>query len=261
MVKAVAMYTAFTFVLMEILYLGVWCRPFNQYWAVPPDNVQCSAATNHLITNTVFNISSDIMIIILPMPMLLQTTLSTKKKVILCGLFAVGTFTILSAILNKYYSFTQPFGLEWTAWYIRESSTALITANLPLTWALLQRIFKLRSWSGYSKERSGRPTNRASASAVYARSGTRYNHTADEDRTVSQERINRGYSVPLKIYQQHEVNVQITDMGSDFGENTSRTDGGLTTTVKGGGRVDVHTEETASDTSFSTEPVKVGQSI
>jgi hypothetical protein len=67
--------------------------------------------------------------------------------------------------------------------------------------------------------------------------------------------------VPLKIYQQHEVNVQITDMGSDFGENTSRTDGGLTTTVKGGGRVDVHTEETASDTSFSTEPVKVGQSI
>jgi hypothetical protein len=116
MVKAVAIYTAFTFVLMEILYLGVWCRPFNQYWAVPPDNsawlplspcfpvgrrsltqrhpVQCSAATNHLITNTVFNISSDIMIIILPMPMLLQTTLSAKKKVILCGLFAVGTFTV-----------------------------------------------------------------------------------------------------------------------------------------------------------------------
>jgi hypothetical protein len=23
-------------VVMEILYLGVWCRPFTEYWAVPP---------------------------------------------------------------------------------------------------------------------------------------------------------------------------------------------------------------------------------
>lgn len=50
-VKAVAIYAVVGFVVMEILYLGVWCRPFNQYWAVPPDNIQCSAATNHLITS------------------------------------------------------------------------------------------------------------------------------------------------------------------------------------------------------------------
>ena len=37
-VKFVAVYAALGFVLMEILYLGVWCRPFTQYWAVPPDN-------------------------------------------------------------------------------------------------------------------------------------------------------------------------------------------------------------------------------
>ena len=37
-VKAVAVYVADGFVLMEVLYLGVWCRPFNQYWAVPPNN-------------------------------------------------------------------------------------------------------------------------------------------------------------------------------------------------------------------------------
>lgn len=90
-VKVVAGYVAVSFVVMEILYLGVWCRPFNQYWAVPPDNgaltpsytsyhslsqhthadsctVQCSAATNHLITNAVFNISTDMMIILIPMP-------------------------------------------------------------------------------------------------------------------------------------------------------------------------------------------------
>ena len=27
-------------VVMEILYLGVWCRPFTEYWAVPPKTSQ-----------------------------------------------------------------------------------------------------------------------------------------------------------------------------------------------------------------------------
>lgn len=37
-VKIVAGYVVVGFVVMEILYFGVWCRPFNQYWAVPPNN-------------------------------------------------------------------------------------------------------------------------------------------------------------------------------------------------------------------------------
>lgn len=37
-VKFVAAYVAFGFVLMEILYLAVWCRPFTEYWAVPTSN-------------------------------------------------------------------------------------------------------------------------------------------------------------------------------------------------------------------------------
>lgn len=32
MVKILAAYVAITFVVMEILYLGVWCRPFHDYW-------------------------------------------------------------------------------------------------------------------------------------------------------------------------------------------------------------------------------------
>jgi hypothetical protein len=154
-VKIVAGYVVVSFVVMEILYLGVWCRPFSQYWAVPPDNVQCSAATNHLITNTVFNISTDIMIILIPMPIFLRSQINLRKKAVLCGVFALGTFTILCAILNKFYSFTQPFGSEWTFWYIRESSTALITANLPMTWTLFRRVFNLRSFVGSSKDRYG----------------------------------------------------------------------------------------------------------
>ncbi|RMZ66968.1 family decarboxylase [Pyrenophora seminiperda CCB06] len=145
-----AIYVGVSFVIMEVLYLGVWCRPFNQYWAVPPSSKQCSAATNHLITNAIFNISSDLIIICIPMPLLFKVRLPKKTKCILFFIFCIGAFTIVAAALNKYYSFTHPFGTEWTIWYLRESYTAILCANLPLTYPLIQRIFKLRNWNSYT---------------------------------------------------------------------------------------------------------------
>jgi hypothetical protein len=38
LVIATSVYVAVAFVIMEILYFGVWCRPFNQYFAVPPNS-------------------------------------------------------------------------------------------------------------------------------------------------------------------------------------------------------------------------------
>ena len=31
-IKGIAVYVAVSFVVMEVLYLGVWCRPFHNYW-------------------------------------------------------------------------------------------------------------------------------------------------------------------------------------------------------------------------------------
>ncbi|KAM0425359.1 hypothetical protein ACHAPT_009416 [Fusarium lateritium] len=234
-VKFVAAYVTIGVVIMEILYLGVWCRPFNEYWAVPPKNTQCSAATNHLIVNTVLNISSDVMIILIPMPIFLKSQLPLKRKIVLCAVFALGAFTvrhptlcapnqahtlqILSAILNKFYSFNEPFGSNWTFWYVRESSTALLTANLPYIWTLLRRIFNLGSFNGSSYgKRSTNPsthfrsnfTNHRSAvhSQVRAEGGTLH-------RLDSEEQINATYSMPLKIYQKHEVEIRSEEAGPE----------------------------------------------
>ncbi|KAH7125039.1 hypothetical protein B0J13DRAFT_566123 [Dactylonectria estremocensis] len=207
-VKIVAGYVAVGFVVMEILYLGVWCRPFDQYWAVPPDNTQCSAATNHLITNAVLNITSDIMIILIPMPIFLQSQLAVKRKAVLCGVFGLGAFTILSAILNKFYSFNEPFGSNWTFWYVRESSTALITANLPYIWTLLRRLFNLKSFVGSSHKRSTNPSTRFQSNFSHGhRSAVRAPPQGTLHWLDSEERINNTYSMPLKIYQPHEVEI------------------------------------------------------
>jgi hypothetical protein len=77
----------------------------------------------------------------------LGNKLPLSRKLALCVIFGLGLFTILCAILNKYYSFTHPFGSEWTYWYVRESSTALIVANMPFTWAILRKVFGVRSFN------------------------------------------------------------------------------------------------------------------
>lgn len=158
------------------------------------------------------NISSDIMIILIPMPVFIQAGISTKKKALLCSVFAVGSFTIVSAVLNKYYSFNDPYGSQWIFWYVRESSTALITANLSQTWTLARKVLRITSLSadrssnmryGISGEFRSRP------SAVHFKSTiSRGDKSVVLQASPSQERINADYPIPLKIYQRREVDVE-----------------------------------------------------
>ncbi|KAF2502522.1 hypothetical protein BU16DRAFT_448997 [Lophium mytilinum] len=148
-IKLLAVYVALAFFVMEILYFGVWCRPFHEYWAIPTYNSQCDRLTDHRITNAVFNISSDIMMLCIALPMFIRSLLPLKRKLILCCIFSLGIFVILAAILNKYYSFKSPYSTStWISWYIREASTAILVANLPFTWTLLRKLFNLGAFDG-----------------------------------------------------------------------------------------------------------------
>ncbi|THW85497.1 hypothetical protein D6D17_09185 [Aureobasidium pullulans] len=169
-IKVLFYYVGISFVVMEVLYFGVWCRPFTMYWAVPSTR-QCTAATNHLILNAVFNLSSDILILAVALPMFIKTRLPLRKKIAIVGIFSLGTFVIICAILNKVrknryrgpaafsYSFSNPYGVQWTYWYVRESSTALLTANAAFVWALIRRVFKFRSLGSFSGKNTYTPYN------------------------------------------------------------------------------------------------------
>lgn len=79
------------------------------------------------------------------LPMFLRISLPLSKKIPLVGIFSLGVFVIIAAILNKVYSFSEPFSEQWVYWYIRESSTALIVANLPFVWLFYRKLFRIRS--------------------------------------------------------------------------------------------------------------------
>ena len=84
----------------------------------------------------------------IPLPLLITSQLPRTRKLILCILFSLGIFVIMCAVLNKYYSFAHPFSPMWEFWYIREASTAVLVANMPMCWPLLRRMFNLKAFNG-----------------------------------------------------------------------------------------------------------------
>ncbi|RFU30236.1 hypothetical protein B7463_g6079, partial [Scytalidium lignicola] len=158
-VKCVGCYCAFGYVLVQVLYLAVWCRPIQQYWAVPVKDEQCASYRNHMITATVFNVSSDLMMLLIPLPMLITSRLPLKRKLVLCGVFGLGIFVILAAILNRYYNFHNNYSLIFLNWYVGEVATAVFVANIPLCWPLLRRVFALGTFGGSKRSRSNTNSN------------------------------------------------------------------------------------------------------
>ena len=85
-----------------LLYQRTRVRALSRFHGFILTNVaQCSAATNHLITNAVFNISSDIIILSIPLPLLFKVRLPKKNKLILIGIFLIGLFTVSTFLLRR----------------------------------------------------------------------------------------------------------------------------------------------------------------
>jgi hypothetical protein len=89
------------FIVIEVYYYAIMCRPFNQYWAMPPNDPQCATYAHYSIIQAVFNISSDFGLICIPCYMFYISRLSFKRKCLLMVVFSMAFFTILAAILNK----------------------------------------------------------------------------------------------------------------------------------------------------------------
>ncbi|KAH0538578.1 hypothetical protein FGG08_004828 [Glutinoglossum americanum] len=126
------------------------CRPFHDYWSVPAREEQCSTYQHYVITELCFNISSDLAMLIVALPLLFSAQLRGKQKVIVCIIFGMGVFVIAAAVITKIYSLDpQLLSLVYIFWYFREATVAVYVTNLPLLWSLLLDVFPgLKRWVG-----------------------------------------------------------------------------------------------------------------
>ncbi|KAJ4322028.1 hypothetical protein N0V94_002607 [Neodidymelliopsis sp. IMI 364377] len=136
-IRFAAIYVAIGWVAVQIAFFTA-CRPFNGYWAVPPPDPQCTTLEHYAIVQATFNLSSDVLIIAVPIPMIMSLSLPTKQKIGLGILFSMGTFVIIAAILTKVYNLSDVYDTAYMLWYTREASVAVYVANLPGIWPLLR---------------------------------------------------------------------------------------------------------------------------
>ncbi|KAI9668572.1 MAG: hypothetical protein M1831_001011 [Alyxoria varia] len=139
-VKAIAVYVAIGFVTIEVCYFAVWCRPFPQYWAVPPNSEQCATYTHYNIMQACFNISADLMLFAIPIPIVLRGQMPLQRKLALLATFSLGVFVIIAAVLSKYYNFSYSNTTIYQVWYIREASTAVYVSHLACWWPTVRAI-------------------------------------------------------------------------------------------------------------------------
>lgn len=94
-----------------------------------------------LIVQGCFNVTSDIGVLLVGIPLLLLVQVPMQQKIGVIVVFGMGVFVIVAAILNKVYS-TLPSllndSVNYTFWYMREATVSVYVINLPTLWPVLR---------------------------------------------------------------------------------------------------------------------------
>lgn len=197
-IKVVSGVVVASWIFIEVAFVGIWCRPIGDYLVSQPANKECAIPTKHWITTAVLNISTDLMILGITIPMFITSRLPMKKKITVVGLFSLGIATIIITVLNRVGNIMIQSGFNYIAWDVRECSLAIIITNLPLTVPLWQRTKLLtsvltgsRSNAGSSKGQSGASASAASGQPHYINelasfnSGRKHSGKDDSDASLS----------------------------------------------------------------------------
>lgn len=82
-VKILAIYVAIGYVACQVTYFAE-CTPFSQYWQIAPSPpLNCMVLYDYAIVQATFNISSDVFMLIIPFPLIMQVSIGAKQKIIL----------------------------------------------------------------------------------------------------------------------------------------------------------------------------------
>lgn len=108
---------------------------------MPPPNPQCTTLEHYSIVQGCFNISADVLMLGIPIPLVVRMRLPWRQKIVLMLLFSLGVFVIIAALMTKIFNLTDVYNPNYMLWYIREASVAVYASNLPMIWPLLRAWF------------------------------------------------------------------------------------------------------------------------
>lgn len=135
------MYTLLCFIGTEFA-LFFASRPLALYFVVPTLDYQCSSYQHYEIAQGLRFIISDILILIVAMPILIAVRLPKRQKIILLFFFVLGLFVIIAALLTKVYCLVSSLiSYQYMNWYFREATISMLVTNISHMWSLVRDTF------------------------------------------------------------------------------------------------------------------------
>ncbi|PWY92854.1 hypothetical protein BO70DRAFT_20403 [Aspergillus heteromorphus CBS 117.55] len=149
LVKICAGYTFCGWVATELtLFLN--CHPLSGYWTIPPPSTECSTYFRYEVVQCVLNISSDIAILAIILPMFIRARMPWKTKLPVILVFSMGIVVIACAITSKCFTFKDIYDDSYQFWYLREASIGMYVTNLPFVWSLARSTLSFLKTSQYT---------------------------------------------------------------------------------------------------------------
>ncbi|RDW56767.1 hypothetical protein BP6252_13951 [Coleophoma cylindrospora] len=121
------------------VHLGI--LPFSQYFVAEPVDPVCYTWEPYNILELVADTSSDLVILMIPVSLIVKSRMPWQRKVMLSGVFGLGLFVVVAAALTKYFLFSQADSSIWVLWYAREVSMAMLVGNIYLCLPFLRKLF------------------------------------------------------------------------------------------------------------------------
>ncbi|KAK4230343.1 hypothetical protein QBC38DRAFT_469286 [Podospora fimiseda] len=123
------------------------CLPFHKYWQINPNpGMLCQPAISPSVVWASFaaNLSTDIYLIVIPLPLLWGSRLRLMEKIGSTLVLGAGIFVLVCATLKTVFVVIDDVnGAELAgAWGTREAFVAVITTNLPMVFPLVKSWLK-----------------------------------------------------------------------------------------------------------------------
>lgn len=132
------------------------CLPFHRNWQIYPyPGDECGSPNQIFLTLVVTNVSTDILILYIPLPLLWVVQMPWSKKIVYGVWLTTGVFVIIASLLRCVLSIKDAAEVDVsTIWAIRETFVGIISVNAPILGPWLIRKCTFIAQSVVSRDRS-----------------------------------------------------------------------------------------------------------
>ncbi|EEH17162.2 hypothetical protein PABG_07249 [Paracoccidioides brasiliensis Pb03] len=129
------------------------CHPIQKVWQIYPyPGDSCALNIPNYLALVVTNVSTDVMIIYIPLPLLWKVKIPMRRKVLFGAWLCTGIFIIIAAIVRCILCLRDVRFINIaTIWSVRETFVATIAVNIPVLKPLFSKSLRLATTGSSSK--------------------------------------------------------------------------------------------------------------